>query len=366
MAQRKRGERVLGPYQHRGRWRLIVVGPGGEKSRRYYASKETAQRVKRSTEEELRRVEDRTVKEAREEYEVYLRDEKHNLPGSVEDTMYRLDTFFVGIDGEGAVAGTLDEAPLSSISPEKAQALYDSLRTRKKRNGKTLAVDSHRNILAEAKTFLGWCVGKRWLARNPLEKVKGVGKRRHGKEQLRIGETRKWLTMAIELADKGKDGPVAAMTCLLMGMRCTEVVSRVVRDLDDDGKLLWIPWSKTAAGKRTLEVPQMLQPYLSRLAGKRKPDEPLFRKKHLRDWPRRWVKRICKLAGVPEVSAHSMRGLHGTLAIKAGATGHLVAASLGHESETTSFQSYVTPEAAVGAKQERLLTLLGGGKKLAS
>ena len=36
-----------------------------------------------------------------------------------------------------------------------------------------MAVDSHRNILAEGRTFLGWCVKRRWFRSNPLEGVKG-------------------------------------------------------------------------------------------------------------------------------------------------------------------------------------------------
>ena len=47
-----------------------------------------------------------------------------------------------------------------------------------------------------------------------------------------------------------------------MGMRANEIVNRVVRDLDDGGKLLWIPDSKTEAGRRTLQVPELLQPHL--------------------------------------------------------------------------------------------------------
>ncbi|HXJ21806.1 MAG TPA: hypothetical protein VMT03_16395 [Polyangia bacterium] len=43
---------------------------------------------------------------------------------------------------------------------------------------------------------------------------------------------------------------------------------------------------------------------------------------------------ICELAKVPVVCAHSMRGLHSTLAMDAVVTGHVVAASLGHESRT--------------------------------
>jgi hypothetical protein len=34
-------------------------------------------------------------------------------------------------------------------------------------------------------------MGKGWIVRNPLDGVEGVGRRRHGKEQLRIDEARK-------------------------------------------------------------------------------------------------------------------------------------------------------------------------------
>ena len=99
-----------------------------------------------------------------------------------------------------------------------------------------------------------------------MTEVEGIGKRRHGKAQLRVDEARKWVAKAVELADKGEAGAVAALLALVMGMRAGEIVSRVVRDLDDDGKLLWIPDSKTEAGRRTLQVPAFLQPLLKALA----------------------------------------------------------------------------------------------------
>jgi len=82
MAQRKKGERVLGPYPHAGRWRLIVVGPGGEKTRQEYESKGEAEKVKRWVERELRAAEERTISEAKKEYAMHLRDDKQNRPGS--------------------------------------------------------------------------------------------------------------------------------------------------------------------------------------------------------------------------------------------------------------------------------------------
>ncbi len=41
-------------------------------------------------------------------------------------------------------------------------------------------------------------------------------------------------------------------------------------------------------------------------------------------------------ARVPKVTAHGMRGLHGTLAVDSGITSHAVASALGHESFKTT------------------------------
>lgn len=66
-------------------------------------------------------------------------------------------------------------------------------------------------------------------------------------------------------------------------MRASEIVSRVVMDLDDDGKLLWIPDSKTEAGRRTLQVPTLLQSPLTQLAHGKSPEAMLFGHRW-RDW----------------------------------------------------------------------------------
>ncbi len=73
--------------------------------------------------------------------------------------------------------------------------------------------------------------------------------------------------------------------------------------------------------------------------------------------------RICKAAGVPRVTAHGMRGLHGTLAVETGLSAHAVAAALGHESISTTLQSYAKSGAGAGARQLKVLTVLAGGKQ---
>lgn len=63
------------------------------------------------------------------------------------------------------------------------------------------------------------------------------------------------------------------------------------------------------------------------------------------------------------MTAHGMRGLHGTLAVETGISAHAVAAALGHESVTTTLQSYAQAGAGTSARQEKVLSVLGGGKR---
>jgi integrase len=354
MAQRTRGARALGPYAVRGpRWRIIVVDESGNRTTRDFETEKEAVQVIRSVNRELRKTEETTIAEATEKYWVHLRDEKQNKERSYTATLWRLGVFFPD-----------DEMPLSALTPQKCAGYYQALRTRITKYGKPLAVDSHRNILAEAKTFLKWSIIRGYLRTNPLEGVLGTGRRRHGKPQLRIDEARKWHAKAMKLAEEGEDGAVAALVTLVMGLRAGEVVSRVVRDLDDEGKLLWIPDSKTEAGKRTLQVPEYLRTYLLALAEPKRSEDLLFGY-HDRNWPRKWVARICRATGVPRVTAHGMRGLHGTLAVETGLSAHAVAAALGHESVTTTLQSYAKAGAGSGARQQRVLEVLSGGKSAA-
>ncbi|MBE7450541.1 MAG: tyrosine-type recombinase/integrase [Kofleriaceae bacterium] len=365
--QRNKNRRVLGPYPKGDGFQIVDVKENGEREHFKFSTKEAADAAIAALTDEINRPK-KTIRDALNDYETYMRVDKGNKENSIDQTGRKLRRFFDDLD-----------IALNDLTFAKCEALYTAMRTSKrkpqKRNPppagstptpvpepKSISVDYHRNALSETKTFLRWCVKKGWLASNPLEDVEGVGKRSHGKEQLRIDEARKWLAKAVELAEAGEDGAVAAMMTLLLGIRCSEVVSRVVRDLDDDGRLLWIPDSKTAKGRRTLVVPDELRPYLQELAEGKKPQDLLLGY-HDRAWPRTWVQRICEEAGVPVVTAHGNRGLHGTLSIEAGVTPRAVADALGHESfQQTTARSYVQPEAMGQAKQKRALTVLNGGK----
>jgi integrase len=306
---------------------------------RIFETREEAEGVAQGLKRQARQGASLSVGQAFDKYERWLAEVGHkgegNKPGTVKTTMHRLRSLF---------AQAMKTA-VSALTPVFAGKLYDAL---------TGAVDSRRNTLAEAKTFLRWCRSRGWTKLNALEHVKGLGRRRRGKPQLTTDEARKFLAKALERADKD-DGAIAAAMALLMGMRASEIVERTIRNLDDGGRLLWITDAKTQAGIRRLQVPPQLQGHLQRIARGRRPGDRLFGPTASRYWVLRSVQRLCKAAGVPTVPAHGLRGTHATLAVDAGATSHLVAAALGHESFTTTARHYAKAEAIEAVQQGRVL-----------
>jgi integrase len=332
--------RVHGPYPHHDKWLIKIVDRATRKAtNRVFATRDEAEAATRELKRQQRQEAGISLGAALDEYERWLGAVGHkgegNKPRTVETTMQRLRRFFA----------EATKIAVGALTPVYGARLYEAL---------TGAVDSRRNILAEGKTFLRWCRDKGWAKTNALENVQGLGKRRRGKPQFTTDEARKFLAKALELAE-GDEGAIAAAMALLMGMRASEIIERTVRNLDDEGRMLWITDAKTQAGVRRLEVPAQLQRHLQRLARGRRPNDPLFRSGTTRHWVLRSVQRICRAAAVPVVPAHGLRGTHATLAVDAGATSHLVAAALGHESFATTARHYARTEAIEGAQQDRVL-----------
>ena len=344
--------RIFGPYPHNGGFRCQVAVDGRRTWAPMADSPQRAEHLAQRFIDGIHAAHPITIAEAIEQYRLTLI-EKGNKPDSIKATECRMLLFFASVR----------DRPVMTLTQARGQALYETLRTTiSQRTGKPLAAATHRNMLIEARTFLAWCVERRMLRQNPLATVKGIGKRRHGKPQLRIDEARKLRELCHALAMAGEDGPVAVLMGLLMGMRAGEIVTRSVRDLDDGGRLLWIPDAKTEAGKRTLEIPEELRPYLLARAEGKPPHALIFTAKrngkHWRDWVREETGRLCKLAGVPPVCAHSLRGFMATIAIQAGGASHLVTATLGHVSINTTLQSYAARGSAQIAQQRRGIEVL--------
>ena len=338
----REGERVLGPYEHGKRWRVHILGADGKQRRVAYSTRDEALQAMAAAGREHAQL---TVDEAVTKYLNHLRD--RGIKEKTKTThWYRMRAFF-----DLGTIETNSGGLLRSLTPARAQAFYDQLRTRS-------AVDTHRNCLTLATAFGAWCVKEGLLAENPFANIEPQGRRKRGKEQLRVDEARKFINTCREHADDGDVSAVAVMTTLLLGLRASEVVERVVRDLDDDGRLLWIPEAKTDAGRRTLEVPAFLRPYLQALAKGKQPTDRLFTEKD-RQWLYYHVERMCQLAGVTVITPHSLRGLHSTLATEHGATGHVVARALGHTSYSTTRRHYVQPGTVERVAQGKVLDMLG-------
>lgn len=359
MAQQKKTDRVLGPYPRRDKWRIVIIRGDGVRTYKDCPTQAQALSLKAALERHLAVAAGVTFGQAIEEYEQHLV-AKGNKARAISTTILVLGRMFRHSD-----------APVSSLrTKEDGQRLYDDLRAATipgTKPPRPYAIDTQRNTLAEAKTFLKWCVVRKYLRESPLADVAGFGKRRKGqdKPQLRLDEARRWTDTAVKMAADGSEGAVAALVAMLLALRSAEIVAICVRDLDDDGKLLWIPDSKTPAGRRQLEIPKVMRPLLRRVAYRKKPTDYVFGTGRRRDrnWVRKSVKRICRLAHVPEVDAHAMRRLHSTLATEAGATGHAVAQALGHESFRTTTDSYVKRGTTDTVRRRKALRVLEGGDR---
>lgn len=328
--------RVYGPYPARKGLRLVILEGNARKSV-IVASAEEAAKVRLDLEAALRQRSGRSLTVALGEYEDYL---LHTRGAATAPHIARAIARFLGEDGM-----------LGDISPARASAMYEA-ETRRVLSGKgqTVAAASHRTLLGQCKRFYAWAVERGYATENPFACVKPVGRPKVGKAQLRIDEARRFVATAMEQAQAGEPAAIASLMALMLGMRAGEVLARIVRDLDDGGRVLWITRGKTDNARRRLEIPEVLRPLLARLADGKAPEVLLFGEspihpgKPLTDaWLWGHVRRICDEAGVPRVSTHSLRGLHSTLALEAGATSTAVAAALGHGSFQVTAKHYAAP-----------------------
>ena len=363
MPRRWTGRRALGPYPHGDRFRVVICEAPGERGHRTFASRQEAKDYKDEF-NERNAIVGRTVAEALAKYERHYLVGRGNKPRSWADSKWRIEKLIVNMDLE-----------LDAITPRRAQAMYQALVdyqiTAKDGTVKgTLAADSHRGYLTHTKTFFAWCVKQRWLEANPFEHVEPQGRKRKGKPQLRRDELRVWLRTAYDLARAGDYRALAASMAFMLGMRPVEIVTRLVRDVDDNATVVWVE-GKTDAGRRLLQVPDdEMRDLLRRHVRGRGAGEPLFAWKegerlhayHPRNI-NEWVQDICTAAGVKVVVGYSMRGAHSSTAVEEGASSHAVARAMGHTSYETTAGHYVSGEAKEAAGAKRVLGVIRGGKR---
>jgi integrase len=143
----------------------------------------------------------------------------------------------------------------------------------------------------------------------------------------------------------------------------------VARDVDvtPERVVLWVPDSKTDAGKRRLVVPEPLAGLLAaRVKSKLGwlfPSESSDSGHREPTWLRKNIRKLCDDAGVPYVCPHGARGTAATLAELAGVAGEAVARQLGHTSHRITADHYLARGTVEQVRVDRLAEQLSCGRK---
>lgn len=349
MPRPKKPERALGPYldARTGEWYLVVTGGGGPRSCPRFSTEEKARAVLLATNRDLTRKAETTIEEGIGLYLEYLT-ARGDRPVSVDTARYRLRSFFPDRD-----------IPLASLSSAKCEVLYDAL-TRRQRP------DTQQSALGHAQRLLSWLVKRGQIKQNCAADIEPRGQKTYGKEQLRVEEARRFAAKAeARYLEEGDRGALVCLVALVLALRATEIAGLTARDVDDEGRLLWVGGTKSRAARRRLLVPDRLAPLLVRAAKGLASTALLFgdHGSEPRHWVRMQVARICDLSLCPDVTTHSLRGLHATMAEASGASAEAVAQTLGHASSATTHASYTQPQSLEATRTARALAVLEGGKK---
>jgi len=353
--EKRKPVRVLGPYcDGTSKYRLVITEDGKKRSV-CCKTMEEAEELKRKL---LQHEEQAKAKTVGELIELWL-DFMGRVRGQKQSTSEYLARQLKGWLPMRALA--------SSISERAARAMYAALVEQVSPHTKRkLSVTTHQLYLYSAKRVWKWATEEGLCKSNPWLAVTPIGRKSKGKPQLRIDEARKLEAVAMQRAKAGDVPSLGTLLMMYLGLRQGEVTARVARDIDDDGRVLWVPFGKTHNARRRLRIPEQLRPLILRLMAKKRDDEPLFYPAtHKRVWNAYYnvqVRALCRLAGVPEVVPHSLRGLHATLALEGGATADAVAKALGHSSFAMTEQHYASPSSVSNARSSRVAQTLGGGE----
>jgi len=340
MGRRKmEGVRVYGPHRHGRRWRVTICQDGERNVKSFITEIEATQAIS-----ELRKLATGRIPigEALRRYETYMR-LKGNKEKSIELVMHHLRAWL----DDGIMIEEFDKMRFENIYKQRC---------------KEKAVATHQRELGDMKTFFRWMEKEKLVRHSPVAEIKATGRCNRGKPQLRRAEAQSFVAVATELAKNGDRAALALLTILMLGLRASELLNRTVRDVDiaNDGVLFWIEDGKTNNAVRQLSVPPLLASLLINYVQGKEKDEKLF--SYTRTWLLYHCGRICKLAGVPVVPTHGLRGTWATLAVELGISSHAIARSLGHSSFEITRQHYVAPGTEERIRTKRVLELVDFGK----
>ena len=343
--------KVLGPYPNGGKWRLVVK----EGAQRKSLVCDTEQEALSVRAQLLGVFDDRaskTIGEVIVEYLAYKR-----RTGCVERSISAISCKLVGF--------LPVEKTVNSITTQIAERLYSAQTER-------VAVATHHGNLKCAKAFFAYCIKQKYVPNNPFANVQRVGKARAGKPQLRQDEARRLSDYLVKEASNGELPALALLVQVILGLRSGEVLNLRKRDLDCHATVVVVDGTKNKNARRNLELhAPMVRELLLQRCSSLGPDSFIFAPDGAtapRKTPGLWkcLGRYCKRAGVPPVCPHSLRGLHSTLAVKAGATSSFVAQALGHGSDAVTRKHYILPSALDSARSARVADALLGQASLDS
>lgn len=343
---------MWGPYADRTKFRLKIAENGVERSL-LFESWEEAERVKEELLQKYTQATKKTVGEALKEWLAELT--QCVKPVTMENY-------------QKMAQGLPPSLVMSQLTEKQAHDLYHQQIERPAWHGrKKVSTATQHLFLWVVRRFWRWAMEKEYVKSNPWMKVRKVGKANVGKPQLRIDETRKLEAVAMQRAQSGDLPALGILLMLYLGLRQGEVAARVSRDIDDEGRVLWIPSGKTKNARRRLKIPEQLRPLILKRIEGMHPDEPILypssHKIHHHGYYVVQLARLCRLAGVPVVCPHSLRGMHATLALEGGATGDAVAKALGHGSFEMTKTHYASASSVSNSESSRVAAVLARESK---
>jgi len=322
MGRNKKSERILGPYANGKRWQVVLID-GSTKHSEYFQSEEKAREKIKAVRQQLKT--ERIVAPFIDDFEMAKK--KEGLKSqTIEKYIQHLEPF--------------RNMGLVEINHRKIERYFSDL---------NLAVGTRRVRLKILKQFCSFLEKKGVISFKTffeIGRLRIAGIQNRGKRQLTLTESKQYLQACLAYPDRERG--IAACICLVLGCRPSEVVRRVVRDIDGEGSLYRIPESKTPRGIRVLEIPLFLRPLLLNICAGKSPDDLLFPFTYRQLYETTHT--ICKIADVSVVSPHALRGTHASLAESKGQTAGAVAEQLGHGSTKIGVGHYTLPNVRESAR----------------
>lgn len=259
----------------------------------------------------------------------------------------------------------LPDMALGAISPSRAERLYEAETRRIGRYGAPVRAATHQALLRNTKAFFRWAVKRRLVGSNPFENVEPVGRASVGKRQPRLSEAQELVRTLLVDARARNEGALALLIQVYAGLRSGEVMGLTVQDVDQEGRAVWVVRGKTRNARRAVrlyeEVAELLWDHVQGRPREQRVFAANLPRKPKPPWMHKRLARYCRMAGVPVVCPHALRGLNATLAIEGGAPTDAVARALGHSSFGVTQRHYADPAALENRKAQQVVDALRAG-----